>query len=295
MQDRPHVFVTGANSGLGFAASMALAQRGWYVHMACRNEEKGRTAAALVNERFGSGSAAFVRCDLASFSSIRQAVKPLSQGNVKLTALVNNAGIISYRRETTADGLELQLGVNHLGHFLLTHLLLPQMEWEGTVRPRILTVTSGAHKIGRIHWQDLQLEQRYSAFRSYSQSKLANILFTYELSRRLGDRAFVNCVHPGAVASNFGKDTGGVVAAFIFKAFARFFLSPDQAAEALTALIDENRGEVTGKYFDKKTPKPSSQRSYDNETAQRLWQESEALVQLREDERLGNAKPLNRA
>ncbi len=128
MQRRRHVLITGANSGLGFAASMALAKRGWYIHMACRSEKKGKVAADSVNERFDPRSAAFVRCDLASFSSIRQSVEPLSRENVKLSALVNNAGTISYQRQTTADGLELQLGVNHLGHFLLTHLLPPQMD-----------------------------------------------------------------------------------------------------------------------------------------------------------------------
>lgn len=286
MQGKRHVFITGANSGLGFAASMALAQRGWYIHMACRNEEKGKVAAASVNKRFGPGSAAFVHCDLVSFSSIRRAVESFSQGDIKLVAVVNNAGIITYHRQTTDHGLELQLGVNHLGHFLLTHLLLPQMDWEGAHRPRVLTVTSGAHKIGQIHWNDLQLEEKYSAFRSYAQSKLANILFTYELAQRLRDKAFINCIHPGAVASNFGKNAGGVVREFFFTAFGRFFLSPDQAAEAVTALIDESQGEVTGKYFNKKVSKPSSKRSYDKEAALRLWEESEKMVQLGDGERI---------
>ncbi len=285
METRKHVWITGANSGLGLATSRALALAGWFVSMACRNEERGQRALAEVHRAAGRDSARLVLCDLASLDSVRKATTSLPKSHPTLHALVNNAATIQAKRQETDDGFEMQLGVNHLGHFLLSHRLQPFMDTSGPDQARIVNVTSGAHKIGRIHWNDLQLEQGYGPFRSYAQTKLANILFTYELARRLDGRFHVNCIHPGAIASNFGRESGGALAAFIFTVFRPFFLTAEQAAKPLVQLVDGSKGAVTGKYFSRHKEVRSSPASYDIDAAQRLWSISTDLIDLTDEER----------
>ncbi len=285
MSERRHVWVTGANSGLGLAASKALTKAGWFVSMVCRSEQRGKQALAEVQGGAGADSARLVLCDLGSLKSVRRAAELVPEEHPTIHALVNNAGTIQTQRRVTDDGFEMQLAVNHLGHFLLTHLLLPHMAGTAAYRPQIVNVTSGAHKIGSIHWDDLQLEEKYGAFRAYSQSKLANILFTYELDRRLAGEFAVNCLHPGAVATNFGRESGGGLAAFIFTAFRPLFLTPERAALPLVNLVNQNEGAVSGKYFNKHKIERSAAASYDQETAQRLWKISEQMVGLTASER----------
>lgn len=281
-----HVWITGANSGVGLAASLALARQGWFITMACRSEKRGQQAVEKVWEAAGQESARLVLCDLASLSSVRQASSTAVSGEESLDVLINNAGTIQARRQVTEDGFELQLAANHLGHFLLTHRLLPRLE-KAEETPRIINVTSGAHRIGRMHWDDLQLERGYSPFRAYAQSKLANILFTYELARRLDGRGVANCMHPGAVASNFGVESGGRVAKFVFTAFRPFFLTPAAAAEPLVRLAAGSEGAETGRYFHRAREAASSKASYDEDAARRLWEISAELVGLTEEERRG--------
>jgi NAD(P)-dependent dehydrogenase (short-subunit alcohol dehydrogenase family) len=194
-----------------------------------------------------------------------------------LDVLINNAGIISPRRLETEDGFELQLGVNHLGHFLLTDLLLDLLKG---ARGRIVVVASGAHRIGRIRWDDLQLKKGYSAFGAYAQSKLANVLFASELSRRLeGSGAVANSLHPGAVATSMGvnRETGfGGFATGILKPF---FLTPEKGADTAVYLATSAEVEgLSGKYFYRRRESEPSRRAQDAEAARRLWDVSWELT-----------------
>jgi retinol dehydrogenase 14 len=186
---------------------------------------------------------------------------------------------MSPKRLETEDGFELQLGVNHLGHFLLTDLLLDLLK---EARGRIVVVASGAHKIGRIHWDDLQLRRGYSAFGAYAQSKLANVLFAKELSRRLeGSGVVANSLHPGAVATSMGvnRDTGfGGFATGILKPF---FLTPEKGADTAVYLATSGEvADVSGRYFYRREQAVPSRRALDEEAAKRLWETSRELTAL---------------
>ena len=194
--------VTGANSGMGLATVEALSDKGATVIMLCRSEERGRKAIAKLTET-KERDLDMILCDLGDYASIRNFAARVKEKYPRIDILVNNAGFISLDRQETKEGVERQFGINHLGHFLLTNQLLDMM------RPgsRIVNVASGAHKVGRIHFDDINLKRHFNVITAYSQSKLANVLFTRELARRLKRRRItVNCCHPGAVATNIGID-----------------------------------------------------------------------------------------
>lgn len=189
------MIVTGANSGMGLATSVALARQGIHVIMLCRHEARGRRALEEAVRRSGSNRIGLMLCDLGSLRSIRACAAALLNYPA-LDGLINNAGVVSLRRQTTSDGFEQNIGVNHLGHFLLTNLLLGALR--RAPQGRIINVSSGAHKIGRIHFDDLHLTRGYNAVTAYAQSKLANLLFTSALARRLeGTKVTANSLHPG--------------------------------------------------------------------------------------------------
>lgn len=287
MNPQLHALVTGANSGMGRATSLALARKGYRVIMLVRSEARGREALAAVGAAFAAdpGEADFpaseafslVLCDLASLSSIRALGLELHGRLRSLDILVNNAGLISPKRQLSADGFELQFGVNHLGHFLLTSLLLDLVE---AAKGRIVVVASGAHKVGRIHWEDLGLERGYSTFGAYAQSKLANVLFARELARRVKDKGVrVNACHPGAVATSMGIDRVTGFGSLIAGILKLFFLSPEQGADTAVwlATSPEAAGE-TGGYWHKRRPAAISRAAADDEAAKRLWELSERLT-----------------
>ncbi len=286
MDNRGYALVTGANSGMGRATSLALAKAGYRILMLVRSEARGREAleaakAAFVADPGTAGLTAaeafdLVLCDLGSLASVRAAAATLHERLEGLDILVNNAGVISPRRQLTADGFELQFGVNHLGHFLLTTLLLDLLERR---RGRIVVVASGAHKIGRIHWGDLGLEHGYSTFGSYAQSKLANVLFARELARRLGDRVSVNACHPGAVATAMGVDRETGFGTFITGLLRPFFLSPEEGADTAVwlATSPEAAGQ-SGLYWYQRKPASISAAAADDASALRLWEVSERLT-----------------
>ena len=201
-----NAIVTGANSGMGMATARALLDEGATVVMLCRSRERGLKAYdELAKDR--NGRAYLILCDLGDYDSIRQFASRVKETFNRIDILVNNAGFISLDRQETKEGLERQFGINHIGHFLLTMELLDLMG-EGS---RIVNVASGAHKTGKIHFDDINLNKGFNVIKAYSQSKLANVLFTRELARRVKDRGItVNCCHPGAVATNIGidRDTG---------------------------------------------------------------------------------------
>ncbi len=269
------VIVTGANSGMGMATTAALADMGATVVMLCRNERRGKEALQILSGK-PERKLELMLCDLGDFSSIKAFTDTFRSKYQKLDILVNNAGFISLDRQTTKDGFERQFGVNHLGHFLLTMKLMDLIPSGG----RIVNVSSGAHKTGNIHFEDINLTKGFNVIKAYSQSKLANVLFTRELARRLKDTGItVNCCHPGAVATNIGisRDTGfGKTITGLLKPF---FQTPEQGARTAIYLASskEVRG-ITGEYFCKCKIAKSSKRSKDMELAKKLFEFSEGLV-----------------
>lgn len=265
------VLITGGNSGMGKATAVELAKLGAKVVILCRNKERGEKALEQIKLESNSDNIDLMFCDLGDLDNIRKFAKEFSEKYKKLNILINNAGVIVPRRQETKNGYELQFGVNHLGHFLLTNLLLDNLKLGAS--SRIVNVASGAHKIGKIYFEDVNLTNNYTLIKAYGQSKLANILFTYELSERLRDSNItVNCLHPGAVATQMGIDRKTGFGTLITRALKPFFQTPAQGAETaiFLATSDEVSG-VTGKYFCKKKAIKSSQSSYNKEMAERLW------------------------
>ncbi|MBO4457393.1 MAG: SDR family oxidoreductase [Butyrivibrio sp.] len=267
--------VTGANSGMGMATVEALSDKGIKVIMLCRNEKRGREAFQKLTEK-KDRQIELMLCDLGDYSSIRSFVAQIKEKYKRLDILVNNAGFISLDRQETKEGLERQFGINHIGHFLLTTQLLDLMG-EGS---RIVVVASGAHKAGKIHFDDINLEHGYNVVRAYSQSKLANVLFTKELAKRLKDRGItVNCCHPGAVATNMGVSRETGFGKTITGLLRPFFQTPAEGARtAIFLATDESVKDVTGEYFYRCKIAKSSKLSQDSELAKKLYEFSEELV-----------------
>lgn len=275
MRDKTCV-VTGANSGIGKATALALARMGATILMVCRDRDRGEAARAEIMSLGGDAQVDLLLADLGSQQSIRNLSAEIHGRLHRLTVLVNNAGVYLTKRSTTSDGLEVTFAVNHLGYFLLTNLLLDLLEVGAPAR--IVNVSSGAHTHAHLDFDDLQSEHAYNGWRAYSQSKLANVLFTYALAGRLRDMGVtVNAVHPGVVATNFGR-SGGFVR-FGMRVAGRFMLSPEQGADTVIWLASSPEVEgVTGKYFAKRKTVRSSPESRNPAVQARLWQVSEQLT-----------------
>jgi NAD(P)-dependent dehydrogenase (short-subunit alcohol dehydrogenase family) len=269
--------VTGANRGIGRATAEGLAELGAKLILVCRSKEAGESVAHEIAVE-SSLIPDVVTADLSSQASLRQAAADLQGRYPRLHVLINNAGVIPRRREVTVDGLEMQLAVNHLAYFLLTNLLLPQLK--AGVPARIINVSSGAHTHAGIDFDDLQAERAYDPKEVYSRSKLANILFTYELARRLrGTGVTANCLNPGVVATRMLADYMG--AASEAGLGSTFGAKPEEGAETSIYLASSAEVEgVTGKYFERKQARRSSRESYDEAPARRLWETSERLTGL---------------
>lgn len=270
--------VTGANSGMGKATVAALADKGYEVVMLCRDEKRGRAAYQEILSENSNRRIKLMICDLGSYSSIRLFADRYGKEQHSLDLLVNNAGFISLDRQETDEGVERQFGINHLGHFLLTNLLIPLMP-EGS---RIVVVASGAHKAGKIHFDDINLNHGYNVVKAYGQSKLANVLFTREMAKRLQTKKItVNCCHPGAVATNMGvsRDTGfGKTITGMLKPF---FLTPAEGARTAVYLATSPEVvAITGEYFYRCKIAKSSKRSKDMELAKRLYDVSAKMTGL---------------
>ncbi len=267
--------VTGANSGMGLATTAALSDLGARVIMLCRNEERGEKALSELMKKDGR-SLELIICDLGDYDSIRRFAKQVKSEYEKIDILVNNAGFISLDRQETKEGLERQFGINHIGHFLLTELLLSKMG-EGS---RIVIVASGAHKTGRIHFEDINLTHGFNVITAYSQSKLANVLYTRELARRTRNRGItVNCCHPGAVATNIGIDRNTGFGKTITGALKPFFQTPEEGAKtAIFLATDDSVKNISGEYFYKCKVAKSSMRSKDIRLARKLSVFSKNLI-----------------
>lgn len=273
--------VTGANQGIGKETALGLASMGATVVMTARDLSRGELAVADIKTRSGNDRIELIHGDFASFASIRELAADVRQRHPQLHVLVNNAGAYNARRTVTQDGYETTFGVNHLGYFLLTKLLLETMRMSG--RARIVNVSSAAHTGATINFDDLQGDRHYRGFGAYGQSKLANVLFTYELARRLeGSSVTANCLHPGVVRTGFGKNNSGAVGGLfgVFHGIARPFLkTPESGARTSVYLASSPDVEgVTGRYFADCRQKASSALSHDRAIAGRLWEVSEAMV-----------------
>jgi NAD(P)-dependent dehydrogenase (short-subunit alcohol dehydrogenase family) len=278
------VVVTGGNSGIGLETAAELAAMGARVLLTARDADKGRAAAAAVSQRVGeTGSVQLVVFDLADLDSVRRGAAEILELAPRLDVLVNNAGLVLSERAETVDGYEATFAINHLGPFLLTNLLLERIR--ASAPARVVTVASSAYVSARkgIRFDDLQSAHHYRGMRVYGQSKLANILFTLELARRLeGSGVTANSLHPGTVRTGYGADgdARGFLA-FGIKLASPFFLSPAKGARTSVYLASSPEVEgVSGKYFVKCVAKSPRRWAQDDEAARRLWQVSEQLTGL---------------
>ena len=279
--------VTGANSGLGYEVSLALALKGATVIMACRNLKKGDEAAAKIREENPSGEVRLMNLDLADLSSVKQFAEEFRSKYTHLDLLINNAGVMATPYGETADGFELQFGINHIGHFALTGLLLDLLE--NTPNSRIVTVSSYAHWFGRINFDDLNGEKFYYRWLGYTQSKLANVLFAYELQRKLsqsGKDTLSVAAHPGYAETNLQQHSA-------FWSFLNPVMAQSQAMGALPILYAATRPEIEGGEYigpdgflgqhGYPHKARSSKGSHNEATAEHLWDVSEELTGVKYD------------
>src|ERR671910_2441698 len=276
------IVITGANTGIGKEAAAALAGRGAQLVITSRNEERGRAARQEIAEQSGNDSVQVLALDLASFRSISWFAADVLDRFDRLDVLIENAGLFLYRRAQTEDGFEATFGINHLGHFLLTDLLLERLR--ASAPSRVVVVASDAHKGARrgLDFDDLQAERGYRWMDAYNKSKLANIYFARELARRLdGSAVTVNALHPGFVRSEFGRagDLGGIYGWGIKYVASPFAISPEKGARTTVHLASSPEAEgVTSGYFYKSKPAAPSAAAQDDDAARRLWDISEQLV-----------------
>lgn len=289
------VVVTGGNSGIGFEAARQMARKGAHVILACRDAGRAAEAVGQIRTLQPSSSLEAMSLDLASLESVHRFARDFAAKGIPLDVLCNNAGVMAIPRRTTAEGFEMQLGTNHLGHFALTGLLLEALL--AAPAARVVNVSSTAHKPGRIDFDDLQGEKRYRKWMAYAQSKLANLLFTYELQRRLeaaGAPAISVACHPGYAATNLQsvgpQMSGSRLAARLMDVGNRFFSQP-AAMGALPTLYaatspDARGGDYIGpdgfmENYGHPRKARSTARSHDREVARRLWEVSEQLTSVR--------------
>ena len=276
--DEKVCLITGATSGIGKATAMGLANMGANVVMVGRDRRRGEAALAEIKEKSGNASVHLILADLSSREEIRRLAGEFKEAYPRLHVLINNAGLFRSERIATADGLEMTFAVNHLAYFLLTNLLLDVLETSAPFR--IVNVSSGDHTNGTIDFDDLQGEKGYKGAKVYSQSKLANVLFTYELARRLeGTGVSANCLHPGAgIRTNFGSGVSGVFG-FVVRAMKPLMMSPEKGAETPIYLASSPEVEsLNGRCFVKNAEARSSAASHDERSARRLWEVSAKLT-----------------
>jgi len=269
--------ITGANSGIGKATAIDLAKMNATIVMMCRSKERGEEAQKEIIELTGNKKVDLFLCDLSSQESIRKFVSEFKSKYQKLHILINNAGVMLSKRGVSVDGFEMNFAVNHLAPFLLTNLLLDALK--NSAPSRIINVSSAAHRMAKMDFDDLQSEKmKYRLMKIYGASKLALMLFSYELSRRLeGTSVTVNTLHPGLVNTNLGQDQSSFSQGF----GKLFFKKPEKGAETSIYLASSQEVEgITGKYFAKKQQKQSSEESYNEDYAKRLWKLSAEMTQL---------------
>ena len=266
--------VTGANAGIGKETALGLAKLGASVVMVCRDRERGEAARREIKHKSGNDRVELMLCDFSSQKSIRQFADEFKQQHDRLDVLVNNAGVVLRDRSMTEDGLESTFAINHIGYFLLTSLLLDVLK--KSAPSRIVNVASTAHKYGKLGITTWVTGSDYSTFGAYANSKLANVLFTYELARRLeGTGVTANCLHPGGVGTNLFRGLPKFLQALI----KLVTISPERGARTSIYLASSPEVEgVTGKYFARRRQQESSAASHNEEARRRLWEVSEQLT-----------------
>jgi NAD(P)-dependent dehydrogenase (short-subunit alcohol dehydrogenase family) len=268
--------VTGANSGIGKVTAKALAAGGATVIMVCRNREKGEAARGEIVRETRNENVDLMIADFSDLRQIRRLAAEVKAKYTRLHALVNNAGAYNDKKRLTADGNEATFAVNHLGYFLLTIELLDLLK--SSAPARVVNVSSEAHRSARINLDDPNLENGYGGWKAYGQSKLANVLFTYELARRLkGTGVTANCMHPGVVGTGFFNKIGGLTGKFL-RLFAPFMRTPEKGADTIIWLASSPEVEgITGKYFVDRKEQATNPESYNATIAARLWEVSERM------------------
>jgi NAD(P)-dependent dehydrogenase (short-subunit alcohol dehydrogenase family) len=272
--------VTGSSSGIGKVTARELARAGATVVMVCRNQAKGEAARQEIQAATGSKTVDLLIADLASMADVRRIASEFKQKYTQLHVLINNAGGANNTRQVTPDGYEATFAANYLAPFLLTELLLDVLK--ASAPARIVNVSSAAHLRGKLDFDDLQGEKSYNLWKAYGQAKLALIIYTYELARRLqGSGVTVNALHPGVIASNFDQGLSSFMR-WGWKVITPFLSSVEQGAQTTLYLATSPEVEgVSGKYFAHRKEVRSSRLSYDQAAGQRLWGVSEELVQAK--------------
>jgi retinol dehydrogenase 14 len=271
--------ITGGTGGIGKAAATALAGLGAEVVVVGRNAEKGEAAVAEIRETSGNDDVSLLLADLSVQAEVRRLAEEFGERHDRLDVLVNNAGLVLSERNEMPEGIEAQFAINHLAPFLLTNLLLDLLK--KSAPSRVVTVSSEAQRWGKMDFDDLQSKKRYRGFPVYGMTKLANVMFTFELAERLeGTGVTANCMHPGAVNTGFGQNNRGP-AALAFRLFKPFMRSPEQGADTLVYLAASPEVEgMTGKYVSDRKVIMASRIAYDETARKRLWEESGRLTGL---------------
>lgn len=272
--------VTGANSGIGYETALAFAHLGANVILLCRNRDKAVEAVKSIKIESQNVNVDYILADLGSQKSIRDGAERILKKYTRIDVLVNNAGTWLSKSELTEDKMERQFAVNHLAYFLLTHSLLGALQ--NSEDARVICVGSDSHFHGKIHFEDLSLGRNYNGLKAYAQSKLANVLFVYEMDRQLKSRGInnvtINCVQPGLVKTDIGLKHTISLHGLIWRIRRMGGVSPAKGAKTSIYLgsSEKIKGQ-SGKYWGKCAPKSSSKRSYNKEDARKLWDISKAL------------------
>jgi NAD(P)-dependent dehydrogenase (short-subunit alcohol dehydrogenase family) len=269
--------ITGATSGIGYGIAKGLAGKNFELILIGRNPEKGKAAVDDLKRHSASQVITYYNVDLCSQKQIRQTGELIKLNHPVIDVLINNAGVWTSRCELTDDKIETQFAVNHLAYFLLTHILYPNIA--RSANGRIINLGSDSHKFGKINFDDVNLAKSYHGLKAYGQSKLANLLFTYELHRKKReDHVSVYCVQPGLVKTDIGTKHTNPFHSLMWKLRRLGGVSADQAAETAIYLASSDEvAKSSGMYWDKCKPKPSSTRSNNQQDAEKLWKMSEKM------------------
>lgn len=280
MMDGKICMVTGGNAGIGYFTAQEIARMGAVVVIIGRNQTRCEAAVRMIQTETGNPSVEYLLADLSSQAQIRTAAAEFNEEHDHLDVLVNNAGGVSLRRKLSVDGLEMTFAVNHLAYFLLTNLLTGALK--NSPSARVVNVSSGSHYGEQLDFNDLQLVKSYTIYRAYGRSKLANVLFSYELARRMaGTHITSNVLSPGMVATEIWKKVNRFLTPLINPVIQRKGRPPLEGAQTSIYLATSPEVEgVTGRYFTNKKPVRSSPYSYDQEAAKRLWEVSLQLTGL---------------
>ncbi len=273
------IVITGATSGIGQVAALKLAAQGARLVLVARDQARGEATLSRIRTINGKTAHTIYYADLSSIADTKRVAAAIAAAEPYVDVLINNAGALFNRRRETAEGLELTFATNHMGYFVLTQGLNARLRAAGG-GARIINTASDAHRGATLDFDDLQSKNGYSGFKVYGRSKLANILFTRQLARRLeGTGVTVNCLHPGFVATRFGDQSGGLVQYGVGFAKRLFAISEDKGAETIVYLASAPEVvKTSGLYYYKCRPATPSAAAQDDAAAERLWQESEKLA-----------------